>query len=51
MEGLENYEQLLCTIHDEVLKSEVDPPPVSCDLLLDVMAGLIDRRKSWNRLS
>ena len=28
MEVLENHEQLMCTNHDYVHKSEFDPPPV-----------------------
>lgn len=29
MEGLQTHEQLVCTIHDYVHKSEVDPPRFS----------------------
>ena len=29
MEDLENYEHLLCTNHDEVQKSEANPPQPS----------------------
>ena len=59
MQDLENHEQLVCTNHDFVHKSEVDPPPppnvksfgklqLGCDLCINQKSILILDKSTLN---